>query len=360
MPSDIPTPEVIAFASRQDFLSLPDVIPHPYIAGGVATVTAVGIWAGMEIHKRSIEKNTPPVFPGAAALEEAIEQTRGDVPGRNVKHRYQRLSPLIWTTIGLGIAGTGYASGAEKVNENSSRNAQIVGVVDASTTMDRTKDIEGKTRFQAVMDAIRGNDDYRGRASIIEFARQPNTRVAMSSDWRDNIGDTGKPEVDTNGGDLAGAMEIALQQLPVTRKPGEATIRRGAVMIVSDGTISSTPGEMSIIVSDPANKNVKFRVIVPGTDGGTYTLPGTAPEKSGVKPQTFEGFGAKKVAKADTENELRDAVRSAMREAGTTREVESWKPPLVWGLGIAAIGFARIVRRSLTNTNQGYQRKQGN
>lgn len=333
-----PSHEIIANAAITQANILPDKVDHPGLVAASAVVGGALATAAWISHKRSDEKMAVE-FPNPVAMEQAIRDVRGDdIEGNSSRLRRLRIAPALAMVAGTAVTAMGALGGFKQESTSSKESAQTVMVQDASYSMQYSRDL-GTSRLSATIDAL-NTSGYRGNLSVIEAATDSTTRIPMERSWRDDLTELRKPEVDPNGGNIADAIDDAMSDLPIEKNDKGDRVRRGTVLVVSDGTISNTQKQMAKVAERAKENGVNLRVVVPGTPDATYQIPGSQPVKSGVNPDVFASFGSKNIAVADSQEAVGTAVHNALMSAGSRREVKDWNT--LRNVGIALMVLAGL------------------
>lgn len=307
----------------------PDSVTHPAIAG-IAFVGAVAAAFYQDRRNQKEEEKFAAPFQNPAALEEARMSVRG------IASRRRHIAPALALTVSAGIASAGLVGGFKYESEKVNDGARVALVSDVSLSMTETEDV-GISRHAAVNEGIR-TSDYKGRISVVEAAYGSKLRLPMESRSAQDLSILDKPAIDPNGGELASGIEKALSQLPASKDlQTNKVTREGALVVISDGTVISSPDEMEKIANDVKKSGVKVKVIVPGTPQGQYAIGSSEQIKIGINPGTFKDFGGENVTTATTREGVVKAVGSAIEDVGTTKVEVTWYVPLGVGLGFMAL-----------------------
>lgn len=328
----------------QQFSHLPSEVKNPEAIGAAVVATGAALIGSIELARRSKDQYAAQ-FPNPEAAERSIARIRGtDIEGNSRQRVRRRLAPWLGTLVGAGLAATSIVGGMSFENDKADHDANVVVVADASYSMLHTRDMGGDTsRHEAVVSGL-NSADYEGRLGVVEAAGDVDVSLPLQQDWKDEVDGLKKPTVNPNGGELAKAVSTAVSLLPRRSDSEGKLVRDGKVVIISDGTIASSPKAMQKSAQHLSKSGASFKVIVPGSSQSNYKLDGSLAVQSGANTEVFDSFGGGNVERATNKAEVVNEIHSALHEAGTNHEKDDWKLPLYIGgaiLAASAIAAAR-------------------
>lgn len=313
--------------------NFPPEVGHPAVAGVAAIATGLAVAAEFRLHELAKDKFATR-FHNEVVLKQAIE----DIGGNSRAHR---IVAAIGATVGVGLAAGSWGSELTYDSERADSNSRVAIVVDSSLSMRHTQDMgDGKTRYASVIDGI-ANSGYGGHLAVVETGQNYRVSLPMDPEWRSKVDKLEQPhkEVDPNGGELVPAVDEAISLLPHTRTNSKNSnvTRKGTVVMISDGTITSNQSDLAAVASKAKKSGVKLRIVVPGTEAGTYSVNGSPANKSGIKPEVFSELGRGNMAQASTASEVEDAIKEAVKTPSQAKETKDWTLPIYVGFGMIAL-----------------------
>ena len=319
---------------------LPNGIDHPIAAAGTLVVAAAAL-----ITERGVFNHTDDdwaaQFPNAALLEKSVTPDLKRV-------RRARLAPALAVTAGLGLAAVQFFGNPTYESTTADHDAKLIVVEDVSLSMLHSADLGDPklTRLAAVTGALQ-EASYPGSLGIVQAGAKVLPTANLSADWKTNLAQAEKPQVDPNGGQMVTALNLAASLLP-TAKNGQ---HEGSLLVISDGTIDDTASEIAIAASALRRSGVTIKVIVPGTAQGKYEL-GASKQliSSGASANVFAAFGSKNIIEAKDAKTVNHAIKESLSDAGTSHENHTWYIPgmigaLLLGGGVLTDKWQRATRK---------------
>lgn len=312
-------------------------VERPMLAAAALAVAGAGLYA------KHYHSNTDP--KGAIDFRGNQRQLADSRIGTAADTDKILFSPVKQVAIGLGIAALQLAQPTYEATYPDAE-AEVMVVADVSSSMVFTSDLGSgeATRYGAAVEGLK-ESDFQGSLGFIQTAGSTQIMSKPIKDWRAQVASIELPNIDPNGGQFIPALEQAATLF--TEDP-ETKLRNGTIVVVSDGTVNESREQINAQADKLEEMGLTVRVVVPGTNDGEYTLPQTTQQtKAGIKPDSFAAFGDS-VTRADTVEEVKEAVSQDITAAGTRREKENWPVPLVLGSAIGLVGIGRLLKRNIT------------
>lgn len=310
---------------------------RPILAAAALAVAGAGYCA-----KRYHTSTHPKGAQDARGIQQQIQASRIGTEANTDKMLF---SPVKQVALGLGIAALQLAQPTYEATYPDAE-AEVMVVADVSSSMVYTSDLgaNNTTRYGAAIEGLK-ESDFQGSLGFIQTAGSTQIMSKPITDWRAQVASIELPKVDPNGGSFIPALEQAATLF--TENP-ETKLRNGTIVVVSDGTVNESREQINAQADKLEEMGLTVRVVVPGSNDGEYTLPQTTQQtKAGIKPDSFAAFGDS-VTRADTVEEVKEAVSEDITAAGTRREKEDWPVPVLLGGAIALVGAGRALKRVIT------------
>jgi len=260
-------------------------------------------------------------------------------------NRVKLWAPPIAGSLGLSLLGV-QALDPELTNEyevEETLSTQVLNVVDASTSMRLTTDMDGDTSRLDIVDEIIANSaralpDGVEMGSIV-FGANVEVDIPLTRDINELVGGVDRSMVDPNGGSLVEALELAESVLG-----GSSTIAGESLAVFTDGTVE-TPGSAANIIESIADDGKKVTIVLTGTNDGSFERSefDAEPTDSSVKSGPFNGLDDhENITVVQTTN-----VAVAQQLIGdtitTTKTITEKEPVVIFGtIGVPLIMLAGL------------------
>lgn len=320
---------------------VPTDMAHPVIA----TAAALAITGGTLYARYQMSRNFE---QGAIDFRRNGDALLASQLGTERATDRQRLQPVYVTAAGIGLIAMQLIGQPSYDSLIKNDEAEAVVVLDASSSMIFTNDITGskESRYGAAVAAVDATK-YAGNLGFIETAGSLKTITKPVKNWRNYSKELKNPEVDSNGGQLADALETAAS---VITEDTATKKRAGTVLIISDGNGVESNKQISDKVDSLKQNGLTVRVIVPGTPKATYRLPKTTKDvDSSIKLDTFTSFG--KIESSSSTGDLQKAVAAELKLAenvGAGHKKNRWPIPGYLGAIVLLAGIGQSTRRVIS------------
>ncbi len=315
---------------------LPSIETPVALVGSLATASAAALmtWRrhGQSSEAFAVHSTNPEL------LEQTIIAVDGKVADARMIGRPNRLAGGLMALAGLGMLVGSQTGHLTYETSSADSGANTIVLLDTSSSMD-TKDL-GSTNDSRLQASVKGLQatNFNGNVGLVEFASTIKTRLPLAKHENLGINNQTARTVNSNGGQLAEALQLSIDQLPGHVGKDNKTIRDGSVVVITDGTVDSSKQDIKNVVD---NNNVDLKVIVTGTPGGTYKKAGQNVD-SAIQPELFGAIKAGNVTVANNESKIESAIQETIHNTTTNKTERDWQIADGVGVILLAAGIARV------------------
>lgn len=307
----------------QPFAHWPE-LHDPLFSGGIA-VAAAGAIATYSVLRHKHSKDKMAVEVRNPDLIKTLYDGKKNSTLRRIG------SSILMATGMVGLAASLYSHPTYSTSEaNSSTNTIIV--LDGTNSMAYTEDINGESRYQAVVDGLK-QDHFVGNVGVQQFGATEGNglQLPLGKQTPKNFATLNPGLTDPNGNDILNAIPDAANHLQTTVN-GKVT-SSGEIIIISDDDFSTDEAGLTAIANklkkkDGISTGITTKVIIPGTQNSSYTYKeGGQQYPSGVNPAVFYGFGVDNITSATTASGIAQAIENDVDSYKPIKHNHLWYPP---------------------------------